>query len=69
MRNPVTSQPLAVTPRMPATQQLSIACQHSELKFTCFGLSLEKGLEILMLWEETKISVPYSATNQVPGQR
>jgi hypothetical protein len=26
-------------------------------------------LEILMLWEETKISVPYSATNQVPGQR
>jgi hypothetical protein len=34
-----------------------------------FGPVHAKGLEILILWEETKISVSYSATSQVQGER
>lgn len=69
MRNPVTSQPLATTPRMPVKQQLSVAHQYSEFKFACFGPVHENGLEILILLEKTKISVSYSAMSQAPGQR
>jgi hypothetical protein len=69
MRNPVTSQPLAATPRMPATQQLSIVCQHSELKCTCFRHVHENGLEILMLWGKNKNVFVLFCNEPMPGQR